>query len=230
MSSQLDIAVESAGYLPPDLNVSDPGAVYEHWLYLSAKRFIDIVLTLALMPIALPVLLLIALAVKLSSRGPVFFRQLRAGKNGRPFWCLKFRSMVVGAEAGRGSVEHLNQTHGPTFKVPDDPRVTRLGRFLRRSSLDELPQLLHVLTGRMSLVGPRPLPLNEIRNVLPAERIRLRVKPGLTGLWQVSGRSEIPYNEWVELDAYYARYRSTLLDLQILLQTLPAVLSARGAY
>lgn len=229
--TQANIAADAiSGYLPADMPACGPDEVYAHWLYLSIKRFLDVAITLAAMPLVLPLLGMIAVAIKLSSPGPVFFAQLRAGMTGRPFRCLKFRSMIANAESQRAAVEHLNLTKGPTFKVPDDPRVTRLGRFLRRSSLDELPQLLHVLSGKMSLVGPRPLPLKEVRIDRPAERIRLCVKPGLTGLWQVSGRSEIPYDEWIELDAYYARYRSSLLDLQIILQTLPAVLSARGAY
>lgn len=213
-----------------DLSVPPENRVNNDRLYRCVKRLGDLLLTLAILPVALVLMGLIALLIKLTSPGPVLFRQLRAGKDGRPFWCLKFRSMIVGAEKLREPLAAMNLTRGPTFKAPADPRVTRLGRFLRRSSLDELPQLFHVLSGVMSLVGPRPLFVEEVRTDTVAERLRLRVKPGLTGLWQVSGRSEIPYREWAELDACYARHRSILLDVQILLQTIPAVLSARGAY
>ncbi|MDD4889256.1 MAG: sugar transferase [Phycisphaerae bacterium] len=232
-SSIVLTAAQQAGYSPPDLSLpAGQDLVYSSRVYLASKRMIDLLLSVLFLPLALLLTVLIAALIKLTGRGPVFFRQLRAGKDGEPFWCLKFRTMVVGADGtnARESLEHMNMTNGPTFKVPNDPRVTSLGRFLRRSSLDELPQLFHVLSGKMSMVGPRPLPIAEVCDKTVAERVRLLVKPGLTGLWQVSGRSEIPYNEWVALDAYYARHRSTLLDLQILLQTIPAVLSARGAY
>ncbi|MCG3179084.1 MAG: UDP-glucose:undecaprenyl-phosphate glucose-1-phosphate transferase [Phycisphaerae bacterium] len=216
---------------PYDLSLPpEAGLPREASFYLLLKRGMDLLFALAMLPIALPLMALIAVGIKLTSPGPIFFRQTRAGKDGCPFVMLKFRSMARDAVRDRGSVQLLNTTDGPTFKIRRDPRVTRFGRFLRRSSLDELPQVFHVLSGRMSLVGPRPLDVDEIRTDTIAERVRLRIKPGLTGLWQVSGRSDIPYHEWIELDFYYACHRSLLLDLQILLQTIPAVLSARGAY
>ena len=234
MSTQLSFPAGPGGYsnyAPPDLSLpTELQLIYANPVYLATKRVLDVLISLLLLPVVLPLMIVIGVAIKLTSRGPIFFRQLRAGQFGEPFWFLKFRSMVTGAEAAVEDVQSLNETGGPTFKSARDPRVTRLGRFLRRSSLDELPQVLHVISGKMSLVGPRPLPLREIRSVLLAERVRLKIKPGLTGLWQVSGRSEVPYEKWVELDALYALHRSTLLDLQILLLTVPAVLSARGAY
>jgi lipopolysaccharide/colanic/teichoic acid biosynthesis glycosyltransferase len=218
-------------YTPPDLSLpANLQLIYVNPVYLATKRVLDLLISIVLLPVALAVMVVVGAAIKLTSRGPILFHQLRAGQDGEPFRFLKFRSMVAGAEAAVDDVQSLNQTGGPTFKSSKDPRVTRLGRFLRRSSLDELPQIFHVLSGKMSLVGPRPLPLREVRGALLAERVRLKIKPGLTGLWQVSGRSEVPYEKWVELDALYALHRSTLLDLQILLLTVPAVLSARGAY
>lgn len=220
-----------AAAAPLDLTLPPGGTLpREDALYVTLKRVFDLCFTLLLLPALLPLMALIAATIKLTSRGPVFFRQIRYGKDGRPFTMLKFRSMRRDAERDRGALEFLSVTQGPTIKIRRDPRVTPFGRFLRRSSLDELPQIFHVLSGRMSLVGPRPLDVTEVRTETIAERTRLLVKPGLTGLWQVSGRSEIPYHEWVEMDFYYACYRSFLLDVQILLQTIPAVLSARGAY
>ena len=142
----------------------------------------------------------------------------------------KFRTMRNGAQDERELVAHLNEQTGPVFKIAADPRVTWIGRFLRRSSIDELPQLFNVLSGKMSLVGPRPLWLPEALQSVGAARLRMRIKPGLTCLWQISGRSELTYDQWVLLDLYYIRHRSLLLDLLIIAQTIPAVLSARGAY
>lgn len=198
--------------------------------YIVLKRAIDCVLAVVMLALAAPVMLVAAAAVKCTSKGPVFFRQLRAGRGGRPFIVYKFRSMVDGAQEWRRQLSGLNELEGPVFKLRRDPRLTRVGRLLRRTSIDELPQLLNVLRGEMSLVGPRPLPLDELRASSPAERRRLDVLPGLTCLWQISGRCEIPYAEWMQLDLYYVQHRSLALDLQILLRTIPAVLSCRGAY
>jgi exopolysaccharide biosynthesis polyprenyl glycosylphosphotransferase len=178
-----------------------------------------------------PFLLLIAFAIKLSSRGPVLFRQQRGGKHGRPFTFYKFRSMVWNAEARQAELAPFNEMKGPVFKVSEDPRITPLGRFLRRSSLDELPQLWNVLRGEMSLVGPRPLPLYEIAQIhSSAQRRRLSMKPGLTCLWQIRGRNEIrSFEEWVRLDLEYIDHWSLSLDLKILLQTVPVVLRGAGA-
>jgi lipopolysaccharide/colanic/teichoic acid biosynthesis glycosyltransferase len=160
----------------------------------------------------------------------VLFKQTRGGLNGRPFTLYKFRSMRKGAEGERDLFLHLNEQSGPIFKIAEDPRLTPIGRFLRRSSLDELPQLLHCVMGQMSLVGPRPLWISETKVAGRVAEMRLRVKPGVTGLWQVCGRSELEFDELLDLDFYYIRRRSTLLDLMILVQTVPAVLTARGAY
>lgn len=198
--------------------------------YQTLKRFIDIVGAIALLIILLPVLLLIAVSIKLTSRGPVLFRQERAGLRGSPFTMIKFRSMRLGAENDREFLSHLNLTNGPVFKIREDPRLTSIGRFLRRSSLDELPQLFNVLKGQMSLVGPRPLWVYEAAQARGAACLRTAVKPGLTCLWQISGRSELSYEQWILLDLFYIQHRGTLLDLLILMQTLPAVLTAHGAY
>jgi len=199
-------------------------------VYEFIMRIFDVVFASILLVVCSPVMLLAALLIKLTSRGPVLFRQLRAGKDCKPFVMLKFRSMRNGAVDERELFAHLNTQKGPVFKIPDDPRVTSIGRFLRRSSIDELPQLINVLRGEMSLVGPRPLWLPEAERVNGLGKFRTKVKPGLTCLWQISGRSELAYDEWVLLDLYYLRRRGLLLDLLILIQTLPAVLGARGAY
>ncbi|MBS3733557.1 MAG: sugar transferase [Phycisphaerae bacterium] len=198
--------------------------------YESLKRALDVVGACILLVVLSPVMLLTAAAIKLTSRGPALFRQVRAGRGGKPFTMYKFRSMRNGAQEQRPLVQPMNVQAGPVFKIPDDPRVTRVGRFLRRSSIDELPQLINVLRGEMSLVGPRPLWLPEAQAATGAARYRTAVKPGLTCLWQISGRSELGYDEWVRLDLYYITHRSTWLDLLVLVQTLPVVLSARGAY
>jgi len=198
--------------------------------YRTAKRALDLALS-ALGLIALSWLMaLVALLVKLTSRGPVFFHQQRAGQNGEPFVLLKFRSMRLDAELARRELAHRNEMDGPVFKMRGDPRITRVGRFLRRSSLDELPQLANVLLGQMSLVGPRPLPLDEAQHLPPEHQRRHDVPPGLTGLWQVRGRNDLPYAEMMRLDLEYVARRSLWLDLRILAATVSAVLSGRGAF
>jgi exopolysaccharide biosynthesis polyprenyl glycosylphosphotransferase len=172
---------------------------------------------------------LIALAVKLSSRGPIFFRQTRVGLNGRRFTFYKFRSMVPDAEARRAELIHLNEMDGPVFKIKRDPRITRVGRFLRKFSLDELPQMWNVLRGDMSLVGPRPPIPSEVESYEGWQRRRFSVKPGLTCLWQVSGRNEIGFRRWMELDLEYIDTWSLALDLKILLKTVPVVMMGKGA-
>ncbi|MBI2886697.1 MAG: sugar transferase [Chloroflexi bacterium] len=197
---------------------------------LLLKRALDVALA-GLLSLALaPLWLLIALAIKLDSPGPVFFVQTRLGKNGRPFPALKFRSMRVDSEALLPRLQSHNEATGPLFKMRNDPRVTRVGHWLRRSSLDELPQLWNVLRGEMSLVGPRPPLPSEVEQYQEWHRKRLTVAPGLTGLWQVSGRSELPFDEMVLLDIYYIENWSLGLDFQILLRTIPAVLLGSGAY
>ncbi len=198
--------------------------------YEALKRVLDIVLGSVLLVATLPISLLAAVAIKLTSRGTIFFKQRRIGHNGRVFTMYKFRSMRRDAEEDRPALLRDNEMSGPVFKIQKDPRVTRVGRFLRRSSIDELPQLINVLAGQMSLIGPRPLWEEEARQADGAARLRTTVKPGLTCLWQISGRSELSYEQWVHLDLYYIRHRSLFLDLMIFVQTIPAVLSARGAY
>jgi exopolysaccharide biosynthesis polyprenyl glycosylphosphotransferase len=196
---------------------------------LGAKRLLDIVGALVILVVALPLLLTLALLVRLTSAGPVVFRQERAGFHGRRFRMYKFRTMVEGAEQIRDQVAHLNEMHGPVFKVTDDPRLTGVGRLLRKYSLDELPQLLNVLKGEMSLVGPRPLPLYEANRIKGAQRRRLAMRPGITGLWQVAGRNTVDFDEWMRLDLLYVDQWSLGLDFQILLRTIPVVLSGAGA-
>jgi lipopolysaccharide/colanic/teichoic acid biosynthesis glycosyltransferase len=199
-------------------------------VYLVAKRLLDVVLSLVLLALLAPLLILTAVVVKITSRGPVMFSQTRAGKRTQPFTMYKFRTMRLGAEDDQAFLRHMNCQNGPIFKVREDPRLTWPGRFLRRSSIDELLQLFNVLKGEMSLVGPRPLWLPEAQKAAGAAKLRTSVKPGLTCLWQISGRSELSYEQMVLLDLYYIRHRSFMLDLMIIIQTLPAILSGHGAY
>ncbi len=194
------------------------------------KRLLDLAGGTAALALALPVIAVAAIAIKLDSPGPVFHRSIRVGRGGRPFTFLKLRSMQVGAEELRGLLLHLNQAQGPAFKLHNDPRVTRVGRILRKMSLDELPQLWHVLQGHMSLVGPRPPFPEEVEKYEPWMLRRLSVLPGLTCLWQIRGRSDLSFDEWMRLDLEYVDRCSLLLDLEILALTVPAVLLARGAY
>ena len=228
-------------------------------LDIVAKRCLDIFLALTLIILLIPVFIAIAIAIKVTSKGPIIYKQERIGEDrrngdrrrqnlpfsgpdrrkgerrklnyaGRPFKMYKFRSMVVDAEKLQPALIAMNEASGPLFKIKDDPRVTKVGKFLRRWSLDELPQLFNVLKGDMSLVGPRPALQSEIDLYEPWQKERLKVKQGLTGLWQVSGRSNLPFSEMVKLDIYYVRHRSIIMDLKILLKTLPAVLKRDGAY
>ena len=194
------------------------------------KRALDISLSATLLFVGAPVILAIALAIKLDSPGPVLYRQRRVGKDSALFNMLKFRSMVIDADQRLAELALRNEAIGPLFKIRNDPRVTRVGRILRRCSLDELPQLANVLTGEMSLVGPRPPLPSEIAKYEDWQLGRLRALPGMTGLWQVSGRSEVPFNDMVRLDMHYVRNWSLGLDLEIMLRTVPAVLANRGAY
>lgn len=220
--------------LPPSLaarqqTILPPRAVVTP-AYAITKRLIDVLgAGTALLMLAVP-MLLTALAIRLESRGPALFYQYRLGEHGIPFRFYKFRSMVQNAEEARAELLQSNEAVGPIFKIRRDPRVTRVGRWIRKTSLDETPQLFHVLQGKMSLVGPRPPLPEEVENYEPWQRERLAVRPGLTCIWQISGRSDIPFERWVELDIVYVRTRSLLLDFKILLLTLPAVLSGRGAY
>jgi exopolysaccharide biosynthesis polyprenyl glycosylphosphotransferase len=194
------------------------------------KRAFDLIVSTLLLIVLSPFLLLIALAVKLTSRGPVIYRSLRPGIGGETFACLKFRTMYQNADARQEELEPHNEAGGPIFKIRADPRVTPVGRFLRRWSFDELPQLLNVLRGQMSLVGPRPLPMRDYDQLDDWHRKRYLVLPGMTGLWQVSGRSELDFDELVRLDFLYLERWSIFLDLSILLKTIPAVIRAHGAW
>ncbi|MBN1345060.1 MAG: sugar transferase [Phycisphaerae bacterium] len=195
------------------------------------KRVIDVTLSIVILTLSSPILLLAALAIKLTSPGPILFRQARAGRGGRPFKIYKLRTMRDRAADEKELYRELNELSGaPVFKIRRDPRITPVGRLLRRSSIDELPQLMNVLRGEMSIVGPRPLPLDEMRSASWGEHLRLSVKPGLTCLWQIAGRTEIPYREWMQLDGYYVQNRSLSLDFKIMMKTIPAILSGRGAY
>jgi exopolysaccharide biosynthesis polyprenyl glycosylphosphotransferase len=194
------------------------------------KRAVDLCLATVALIASSPLFLGIAIAVKLNSTGPVIYRQRRVGKDGRSFDMLKFRSMCDGAEKMVGTLREHNEASGPLFKIRRDPRITTVGRFLRRFSLDELPQLINVVVGEMSLVGPRPPLPSEVQTYEEWQLGRLQARPGMTGLWQVSGRSEVPFNDMIRLDLHYVRNWSFGLDLEIMLRTIPAVLANRGAY
>jgi lipopolysaccharide/colanic/teichoic acid biosynthesis glycosyltransferase len=197
---------------------------------VAIKRAIDILGAAAGLILATPVLLMAAIAIKVTSPGPVLFAQERFGHRKRRFRMLKLRTMVMGAEELQSELEHRNEATGPVFKLRQDPRVTRVGRFLRKTSIDELPQLLNVLRGEMSLVGPRPLPVRDVSLFDNAYLMRrFSVLPGVTGLWQVSGRSDLPFDQWVKLDLRYIDEWSLIMDLSILGRTIPAVVRASGA-
>jgi len=193
------------------------------------KRAMDVTAAGLGLTLLLPAFAVVATAVRLTSRGPVIFTQQRAGLGGRPFVIYKFRTMVADAEEKKQSLLSMNEQDGPAFKLRHDPRLTRLGRFLRRTSIDELPQLWNVLKGDMSLVGPRPLPVDEAAGCLGRARDRMAVRPGITCTWQVRGRSRVTFEQWVAMDLEYIERRNLWLDLRILLATVPAVISCRGA-
>jgi lipopolysaccharide/colanic/teichoic acid biosynthesis glycosyltransferase len=199
-------------------------------LQLLGKRAMDVLGALAILMLAGTVMVLIALAVKVTSRGPVLFVQERVGKDGALFPLLKFRSMYTDAPELLADLADKNEVSGPVFKIRSDPRVTRTGQFIRRFSLDELPQLFNVLAGHMSLVGPRPAVPGEVAEYDGHQRRRLDVKPGLTCIWQVSGRSDVDFDTWVDMDLTYIRTWSLWLDVLLLARTIPAVLTGRGAY
>ena len=197
--------------------------------HLALKRLLDVTVSMVLLALALPIIIFAAVAIRLTSAGSVLFKQERLGLNGRIFTLYKFRTMIEDAHARREEVSHLNSMTGPVFKAKADPRITPIGRFLRKFSLDELPQLWNVLKGDMSLVGPRPPIPEEVEAYHRWHRRRLSMKPGLTCLWQVSGRNEVDFDRWMELDLQYIDNWSPALDFKILLRTIPAVLSGKGA-
>jgi len=202
------------------------GKLYRRYI----KRPLDVVASMVGLILLSPLFLFLAILVKLDSRGPVFFKQMRVGKGAREFQFYKFRSMVQDAEQMKNKLMHLNELEGPVFKISDDPRITSSGSFLRRTSLDELPQLFNVLRGDMSLVGPRPPLPAEVANYESWQRQKLTVLPGITCLWQISGRNHIGFTEWMRLDIEYIRRQSFAVDVKILARTLPAVLLRKGAY
>ncbi|MGA2582423.1 MAG: sugar transferase [Tepidisphaeraceae bacterium] len=193
------------------------------------KRAIDLALAGFALTLASPILAIAALAIRLSSPGPILFRQKRAGLGGKPFTIFKFRTMCIDAEQKKAALRHRSEQDGPAFKIRHDPRITRVGRFLRETSLDELPQLWNVIRGDMSLVGPRPLPLDESQQCDVWHRRRLDVTPGLTCIWQVKGRSRVTFTEWIRMDRTYIGRRSLWNDLKLILMTVPSVLLRRGA-
>ncbi len=229
--STMEILIDRAEFTPgqtvPLFTLRPP--VFQGLDY-ALKRTFDLVLSIVVLVVLSPVLLAIAIAVKLSSRGPVIYRSVRPGMAGRPFSCFKFRTMREHAEQVQEDLELLNEKSGALFKIRQDPRLTKVGRFLRRYSLDELPQLVNVVRGEMSLVGPRPLPMRDFERLEEWHKKRYLVLPGLTGLWQVSGRAELDFDDLVRLDFLYLERWSILLDLSIVLKTIPAVLSRRGAF
>jgi exopolysaccharide biosynthesis polyprenyl glycosylphosphotransferase len=197
---------------------------------LIVKEIIDFISALILLILTFPLMSAIAFLIKLTSRGSVFFVQERVGLNGRRFKFYKFRTMIQGADNLKSKLEKLNEVSGPAFKIKNDPRLTPFGRILRKLSLDELPQLFNVVKGEMSLVGPRPPIPNEVEQYQPWQRGRLSMKPGLTCIWQVSGRSELGFDIWMKMDLEYIDTWSLWLDIKILFKTIPAVIFCRGAY
>jgi exopolysaccharide biosynthesis polyprenyl glycosylphosphotransferase len=229
--STMELLVHRAEFVPgqsvPLFELKPP--VFEGFDYL-LKRTFDLVVASLLLLVLSPLLLAMAVAVKASSRGPVIYRSIRPGIGGAPFACFKFRTMYEDADRRQAELEALNEASGALFKIREDPRVTPVGRVLRKFSLDELPQLLNVVKGDMSLVGPRPLPQRDFDRLEDWHRKRYLVLPGITGLWQVSGRSDLDFDDLVRLDFLYLERWSVFLDLSILVKTVPAVLSRRGSY
>jgi exopolysaccharide biosynthesis polyprenyl glycosylphosphotransferase len=229
--STMEILIDRAEFSPgesvPLFTLRPP--VFDGLQY-AVKRTFDLIVASAILLLLSPLLLACALAVKLSSRGPTIYPSLRPGIAGKPFRCFKFRTMFIDSDLSEDELEQLNESSGALFKIRDDPRLTRVGRLLRRFSIDELPQLANVVRGEMSLVGPRPLPMRDFERLEEWHKKRYLVLPGITGLWQVSGRSELDFDDLVRLDFLYLERWSMFLDLSILLKTIPAVLTRRGAY
>lgn len=204
--------------------------VNDHIVYLVLKRLMDIVGASVGLLLASPIMLIVAILIKLEDpKGPIFFSQVRNGAYPTTFKMYKFRSMYIDAEERLQELMHLNEQSGPAFKIKDDPRITKVGKFIRKTSLDELPQLFNVLKGDMSLVGPRPAIPREVEQYTAYQKQRLFVKPGLTCIWQVSGRNNIGFDEWVELDIKYIKTRNLWLDLKLILLTIPAMLGDENA-
>ncbi|WP_068675289.1 sugar transferase [Oceanobacillus sp. Castelsardo] len=205
--------------------------VNDNELYLISKRTTDIFLSIIGIICLSPLFFIVSLLIKIEdNKGPVFFKQIRIGKDGRKFYMYKFRSMVSNAEDLKAVLMEQNEATGPVFKIKNDPRVTRIGRFIRKTSIDELPQLINVIKGEMSLVGPRPPLPDEVNQYNNYEKQRLIVTPGLTCYWQVSGRSNIGFDEWVELDLKYIRERNLMIDFKLILKTVLVLFGSRDAY
>jgi exopolysaccharide biosynthesis polyprenyl glycosylphosphotransferase len=215
--------------LPPSPGTS-AAALVDPPGYRFAKRAFDLVVGGAILLMLVPVIPLVALMIRLDSPGPVFYRQDRVGRGGRLFKFYKFRSMRADSDRMRADLEQRNEQSGPVFKIKNDPRITAVGQFLRRSSLDEIPQIFNVLKGDMSIVGPRPALPGEVAKYEAWHRRRLDVKPGITCLWQVAGRNQVGFDEWMRLDIEYMTHRSVRADVEIFLKTIPAVIARRGAY
>lgn len=247
LSRDLEVLIDLTGHAN-EIAGRDPSTIRHQvdsaprWK-LAVKRAIDIIGASVALLVLSPLMLMTALAISVTSRGPILFRQERVGYKGQRFEFLKFRSMCHDAESRKEEIlEHNHHDSGPIFKVRDDPRMTWVGKLIRRSSIDELPQLFHVLTGTMSLVGPRPLPYEDVVAQIPEHHLddeskyttwdlqRLTTKPGITCIWQVSGRSELDYDTWLQMDIDYIENWNPWLDLRLLSLTIPAVLSGRGAY
>jgi len=194
------------------------------------KRGIDLLVCLLLVPIALPVMIITGILIKLDSPGPIFYKQIRVGRWGKTFYCYKFRSMSIDADKRKDELMQLNEADEIIFKMKKDPRITRVGRYIRKYSIDELPQIINIIKGEMSFVGPRPPVPYEVENYQYDHLRRLDVTPGITGLQQVSGRSDLSFRRWVELDLQYIEEQSLAKDIEILLRTIPAVITGRGAY
>jgi lipopolysaccharide/colanic/teichoic acid biosynthesis glycosyltransferase/ADP-glucose pyrophosphorylase len=230
--------IGDANLIPSDYNIKGVASLSEimsikgssHKLYHIARRILDVVVSAAGIILLLPLLLLIAIAIKIDSHGPLFYIQKRCGLRGKLFNMIKFRTMVENAEDLQKELLVRNEVDGPLFKISDDPRVTKLGRILRKTSLDEIPQLFNVLKGEMSLVGPRPLIMDEMKFSQTWRDTRLKVKPGITGLWQIQGRSKAPFHDWIRYDISYVKNQSLWLDIKILFRTLKAVLKMAGAH
>jgi exopolysaccharide biosynthesis polyprenyl glycosylphosphotransferase len=219
---------------PAEKKAIDDGYIHflsyeRHPVQMRVKRLFDIVASAAALALLAPLLVAVSVLVKLTSAGPVLFKQERVGQHGRPFYMLKFRSMVQGADALKAKLAGANEQSGPVFKMKQDPRVTRIGRFIRKFSIDELPQLVNVLRGEMSIVGPRPPVPQEVAKYEAWQRRRLSVRPGLTCVWQVSGRNEISFESWMYLDMQYIDHWSLKEDFLLILKTVPVVLTGRGA-
>ena len=213
-----------------ELIVKRDELVNDDMIYLTLKRLMDIVGASLGLLLASPIMLIVAILIKLEDpKGPIFFSQIRNGAYPTTFKMYKFRSMYIDAEERLEELMHLNEQSGPAFKIKDDPRITKIGKFIRKTSLDELPQLFNVLKGEMSLVGPRPAIPREVEQYTPYQKQRLLVKPGLTCIWQVSGRNNIGFDEWVELDIEFIKTRKLWLDIKLILLTIPAMLGDENA-